>query len=78
MKIRLAIALRMFAGGSYIDVCLLFGVSKESVFNIMWEVVDAINNTPAVGPFFFPQTVEECARQAKDWEVGGHSWSLQV
>ena len=70
MKIRLAVALRMFAGASYIDVALLFGIAKESVFHITWQVVDAINNTPTVGPFFFPQTREECTRQAKEWEVG--------
>ena len=55
MKIRLAVALRMFTGASYIDVALLFGIAKESVFHIMWQVVDAINNTPTVGPFFFPR-----------------------
>lgn len=70
MKVRLAVALRMFAGASYIDVAVLYGIAKESVFHIMWEVVDAINNTPTVGPFFFPQTVEECTRQAREWEVG--------
>ena len=70
MKIRLAVASRMFAGASYIDVALLFGIAKESVFHIMWQVVDAINNTPTVGPFFFPPTREECTRQAKELEVG--------
>jgi len=63
------VALRLLAGASYLDVALLFGISRESVFKILWGVVDAINNTPAVGPFFFPQTVEECTRQAKEWEV---------
>ena len=48
----------MFAGASYIDVALLFGVAKETVFHIMREVDDAINNMPSVGPFFFPQTEE--------------------
>ena len=70
MKIRLAVASRMFAGASYIDVALLFGIAKESVFHIMWQVVDAINNTPTVGPFFILQIREECTRQAKEWEVG--------
>lgn len=68
-KIRLAVALRILAGASYLDVAVLFGIPKETVFHVLWEVVDAINNTPEVGPFFFPQTVEECARQAKEWEV---------
>eukprot|EP00903_Cladosiphon_okamuranus_P015592 g14397.t1 len=46
VKFRLAVALRMFVGASYIDVALLFGVAKETVFRNMWEVVDVINNTP--------------------------------
>ena len=70
VEIRLAVALRMFAGGSEIDIAVvLFGISKESVFNIMWQVVDGIINTPEVGPFFFPQTVDECTRQAERWKV---------
>ena len=73
VKIRLAVALRILAGASYLDVALLFGIANETVFHILWEVVDAINNTPKVGPFFFPRTREECARQAKEWEVGNAS-----
>lgn len=69
VKIRLAVALRMFAGGSYVDIAILFGIAKESVFNIMWQVVDAINNTREVGRFFFPQEVGECTRQAERWKV---------
>ena len=69
VKIRLAIALRMLAGASYLDVAVFFGVAKETVFHILWQVIDAINNTPEVGSFYFPQTVDTCARQAKEWEV---------
>ncbi|CAB1110331.1 unnamed protein product [Ectocarpus sp. CCAP 1310/34] len=67
-KIRLAIGLRMMAGASYLDVAVLFGVSKETVFSILWQVVDAINSTAEVGPFFFPQSEDECTRQAAEWE----------
>ena len=69
MEIRLAVALRMSAGGSYVDIAVLFGISKDSMFSIMWQVVDGINNTPEVGAFFFPQTVDECTRQAERWKV---------
>ena len=69
VKIRVAVALRMLAGASYIDVAVLFGIAKETVFHVLWQVVDAINSTPAVGPFFFPQTVDDCTRQAQLWEV---------
>ena len=69
VDIRLTVALRKFAGGSYVNIAVLLGISKESVFNIMWQVVDDINNTPEVGPFFFPQTADECTRQAERWKV---------
>ncbi|CAB1103509.1 unnamed protein product [Ectocarpus sp. CCAP 1310/34] len=59
----------MLAGASYLDVAVLFGIAKETVFHVLWEVVDAINNTPEVGAFFFPQTRDDCARQAKEWEA---------
>lgn len=59
----------MLAGGSYLDVAGRFGVSTTSVYKILWEVVDAINNCPEVGPFFFPQTVPECRRVAAKFKV---------
>lgn len=69
MEIRLAIGLRMLAGGSYLDVAARFGVSHPTVYTIMWEVIDAINNTPEVGPFFFPQTQAHCRTFAARFEV---------
>ena len=42
------------------DFAPTFGVSRSMVSTIVWEVVGAINNTPEVGPFIFPQTDEEC------------------
>lgn len=69
MEIRLAIGLRMLAGGSYLDVAPRFGVSRSMVYTILWEVVDAINNTPEVGPFFFPQTVADCRKFAAQFKV---------
>ena len=59
VEILLAIGLRMLAGGSYLDIASKFGASQSTVFTVMWEVVDVINKTPEVGPFFFPQTDEE-------------------
>ena len=37
VKIRLAIGLRMMAGASYMDLAVLFGVSKETVFKVFWQ-----------------------------------------
>lgn len=69
VEIRLAVALRVLAGGSYLDIGLLFGVAFQSVYQILWEVIDAINSTPSVGPFIFPQTESDCRRQADKWQV---------
>ena len=59
----------MLAGGSYLDIAQRFGISQSTVFTIMGKVVDAINNTPEVGPFFFPQTDEECRQFTAGFEV---------
>ena len=40
---RLAIALRYFAGGSPLDIMLIHGVSFSSVFTSVWGVVDCVN-----------------------------------
>lgn len=44
------------------------GDSHSSVYT-MWEIVDAVNNTPEAGPFFFPQTVAEGRRLAARFKV---------
>ena len=59
MEIRLAIGLRMLVGGFYLGIAPRFGVSQSTFFTTTGKVVDAINNTPGVGPFFVPQTDEE-------------------
>ena len=72
-----------FLGGSGLATCSNTGggflpgyrtevwrfTAVSTVFAIMWKVVDAINNTPEVGPFFFPQTDEECRFFAAGFEV---------
>lgn len=40
---RLAIALRLFAGGSCHDIADIYCISRSWVYNIAWQVVDAIN-----------------------------------
>eukprot|EP00904_Undaria_pinnatifida_P007809 jgi/Undpi1/4158/HiC_scaffold_16.g07525.m1 len=56
-------------GGSYQDIAPKFGISQSTVFTIMGKVVDAINNTPEVAPFFFPQIDEECRFFAAGFEA---------
>ncbi|CAB1103261.1 unnamed protein product [Ectocarpus sp. CCAP 1310/34] len=64
VEVRVAVALRILAGASYWDVLLMFGLSVAVTYQILWEVIDAINNTPAVGAFDFPLTEEGCMRNA--------------
>ena len=42
--VRLACALRYFAGASSYDIMAKYGISKKSVSESVWAVVDAVNN----------------------------------
>ena len=66
----MAVALRILAGASYLDVSVMFGLSVTTVYDILWQVVDAINNTPEVGPFVFPKTEFDCRGHAARFKVG--------
>jgi hypothetical protein len=43
--LRLAMALRWLAGGSYIDICVLYGVSPEGFYTSLWLVLAVIVRT---------------------------------
>ena len=44
-SVRLAIALRFFAGGDPLDLCAVFSVNSEVVYQSIWRVVEAINHS---------------------------------
>ena len=44
MEIRLACALRFFAGGSYLDITISHGIGKTDVYRSVWAVVHAIKS----------------------------------
>lgn len=69
VQIRLALALRILAGGSYLDVAVMFGLGLPTVYEIFWQVVDAINATPEVGAFNFPQDAAACLGHAERFKV---------
>lgn len=54
-----AIAIRLFAGASYLDLMQIHGSSRTALYDGMWEVVDAIDNTPTVGPVLLPMVCTE-------------------
>lgn len=52
-EVRLAIALRYFAGGSPLDIFPLYGVGCAEVYKSVWMIVDAVNLCPDLD-FSFP------------------------
>ena len=69
VEIRLAVALRLLAGAAYGDTAILFGLADTTIYQILWEVIDAINNTPEVGAFFFPEAEFDCRGHAARFKV---------
>lgn len=69
VEIRVAVGLRILAGASYLDVSVEFGLGLSTVHQILWQVIDAINHTDEVGPFFFPQSPAECRKNADRFQV---------
>ena len=57
-EICLAVALRYFAGGSYLDITISHGIGKTDVYHSIWAVVHATNRCPRL-QFQFPATVAE-------------------
>lgn len=45
-SVRLACALRYFAGGANYDIATSFGIAPSEVFESVWEVIDAIHQVP--------------------------------
>lgn len=43
-EVRLAAALRCFAGGAVDDLALIYRISKSEVYDSVWAVVDAVNH----------------------------------
>jgi hypothetical protein len=66
-SIRLACALRYFAGGSTYDLAPLYGISHTEVFNSVWYVVEAVNSH---APFFieYPADITYQLKIAKDFK----------
>lgn len=66
-SIRLAVALRYFAGGSPYDVITTFGISHSEVFPSVWYVVDAINKTKQFD-ILYPESHEEQKKIAEGFK----------
>lgn len=69
VEIRLAVALRVLAGGSYMDAGVIYGIGFNTVYACLWNVIDGINRTKTVGQFRFPQKESDCKIAAEKWQV---------
>ena len=61
-------ALRSFAGGSYLDIQVSHGVGKTDFYRSIWAIVDAVNSTPDLD-FRFPSTEDECRANAAEFAL---------
>ena len=68
-EIHLAVALRYFAGGSYLDISVSHGIGKTDLYRSVWAVVHAMNTCAPI-QFHFPMTIEE-------WQMIFHSEAKQ-
>lgn len=64
---RLAAALRYFAGGSALDIALVFGINHWDVFRSVWMIVDAINETKDLA-ISFPRIHSKQKEIAKEFQ----------
>lgn len=65
---RLAIALRYFAGGDPLDLMIVFKVSRVVILQSVWLVVEAIHKTKALD-LIYPTTYEEQEAVAKEFRA---------
>ncbi|CAN0428067.1 unnamed protein product, partial [Laminaria digitata] len=70
VETRLAIALRLCAGASYLDLLTVYGVSTTALYACLHDVVDAIiSRQSEVGPMGFPTTPAELERLASEFQA---------
>jgi hypothetical protein len=66
-SIKLAATLRWLAGGSYLDICTIFGLAKKSFYNdnyVLWPTMEAIDATLIMG---FSCSEEDLAATAAEF-----------
>jgi hypothetical protein len=66
--LRVSICLRFLAGGSVYDIALVYGVAVSTVYQIVGEVVDAIDKCPSL-EIAFPTDHAEQARIAEGFKA---------
>lgn len=72
-ELQLSMALRIFAGGSYLDIMLLHGVHRSTLYKSLWRVVDALNNTQELGLSFPINNQDGLRKLASDFQTERNS-----
>jgi len=65
-SVRLAIALRFFAGASIYDLAPLYGVSRTNAFGSVWMVIEAVHRMQALN-LVFPKDHDQQRRLAQEF-----------
>ena len=53
-RLKLSVSLRHFAGGDPLDIMASHGVSHSIMFNVIWDVADAVNRCPKLSSLSHP------------------------
>jgi hypothetical protein len=64
---QLAMTLRFLAGGSYLDLVIIYGVSKNTFFQIVHRVANAICSS-SVGGFYLPENTAQFRALAEGFQ----------
>ena len=64
--IHLGAALRILAGGSYLDITISHAFGKTDIYRSVLSVIHAANQCPSL-QFKFPTTVAECIQVAEEF-----------
>lgn len=67
---KVACALRWLAGGSYLDISHLFGVSSENFFSkrgVLWQTLEAIDKGLSISFNVDPRNLEQTAENLQDF-----------
>lgn len=67
-SVRLACALRYFAGGSPYDIMVSYGISYSEVLKSVWITVEAVNKCPTF-TISYPDSLEEQKRIAAEFQA---------
>jgi hypothetical protein len=70
---KLAATLRFLAGGSYLDICALFGLDPNNFFSkhyVLWPTIDAIDRAVSLGLSLNPDTLKETSAEFAKFSHG--------